>query len=142
MLGVAGGVGMVWLFAQMLRSVMALEARAGYRSTFFFVPEAGSPDRDPPYELDTPRLRDLLGTRLAAGRTCQMGHDDDAVVRQFAEPDHPAFHPYCSAEPAAPTRSLATIPCRAGTEPMHPVEARRATMPTLRRHAERPADAN
>jgi peptidoglycan/xylan/chitin deacetylase (PgdA/CDA1 family) len=41
--------------------VMEIEKRAGYRSTFFFVPEAGSPDRDPPYELDTPRLRDLLG---------------------------------------------------------------------------------
>jgi peptidoglycan/xylan/chitin deacetylase (PgdA/CDA1 family) len=46
--------------------VMELEARAGYRSTFFFVPEAASADRDPPYELDTPPLRQLL-VRLGAG---------------------------------------------------------------------------
>ena len=46
--------------------VMELEAEAGYRSTFFFVPEVGSARRDPPYEVDTPRLRDLL-SRLRAG---------------------------------------------------------------------------
>lgn len=47
-------------------AVMEMEAEAGYRSTFFFVPEAGSTRRDPPYEVDTPRLRDLL-SRLRAG---------------------------------------------------------------------------
>jgi peptidoglycan/xylan/chitin deacetylase (PgdA/CDA1 family) len=46
--------------------VMDLEAGAGFRSTFFFVPQATSANRDPPYEVDTPRLRDLLG-RLHQG---------------------------------------------------------------------------
>jgi peptidoglycan/xylan/chitin deacetylase (PgdA/CDA1 family) len=47
--------------------VMGLEAEAGFRSTFFFVPEAESADRDPPYVLDTPRLRDLLVQLRAEG---------------------------------------------------------------------------
>ncbi len=46
--------------------VMELEAEAGFRSTFFFVPEISSARRDPPYEVDTPRLRDLL-SRLREG---------------------------------------------------------------------------
>ncbi len=47
-------------------TVMELEAEAGFRSTFFFVPQVTSARRDPPYEVDTPRLRDLL-SRLRAG---------------------------------------------------------------------------
>jgi peptidoglycan/xylan/chitin deacetylase (PgdA/CDA1 family) len=47
-------------------AVMDLEARAGFRSTFFFVAEAESARRDPPYEVDSPRIRGLLG-RLRAG---------------------------------------------------------------------------
>lgn len=47
-------------------TVMQLEAEANYRSTFFFVSHASSARRDPPYEVDTPNLRDLL-SRLRAG---------------------------------------------------------------------------
>jgi peptidoglycan/xylan/chitin deacetylase (PgdA/CDA1 family) len=47
-------------------TVMRLEQEAGFRSTFFFVPATLSADRDPPYEIDTPRLRDLL-KRLHGG---------------------------------------------------------------------------
>jgi peptidoglycan/xylan/chitin deacetylase (PgdA/CDA1 family) len=47
-------------------AVMDLEASAGFRSTFFFVSDARSADRDPPYEVDTGRLRDLL-KRLRGG---------------------------------------------------------------------------
>jgi peptidoglycan/xylan/chitin deacetylase (PgdA/CDA1 family) len=48
------------------RGMMAMEEQAGYRSTFFFVPEARSVNRDPPYDIDAPRLRDMLA-RLHAG---------------------------------------------------------------------------
>ncbi len=47
-------------------AVLDLEARAGFRSTFFFVPEAQSVKRDPPYDIDAPRLRNLL-VRLQTG---------------------------------------------------------------------------
>ena len=51
-----------WNFEDM----MAMEEQAGYRSTFFFVPEARSVNRDPPYDIDAPRLRSVLA-RIHAG---------------------------------------------------------------------------
>jgi hypothetical protein len=47
-------------------AITSLESQNGFRSTFFFVPEARSVSRDPPYEIDTARMRDLLA-RLRAG---------------------------------------------------------------------------
>jgi hypothetical protein len=47
-------------------AVMDLETGAGFRSTFFLVPDASNVNHDPPYEIDTPQLRDLLA-RLHAG---------------------------------------------------------------------------
>jgi hypothetical protein len=49
------------------KAVMDLEAGAGFRSTFFFVPEARRVDRDPPYEIDSPRIRDMLAQLHAGG---------------------------------------------------------------------------
>jgi peptidoglycan/xylan/chitin deacetylase (PgdA/CDA1 family) len=46
---------------------MDLEAAVGFRSTFFFVPENRDVNRDPPYEIDSPRIRDLLGRMHQGG---------------------------------------------------------------------------
>jgi hypothetical protein len=48
-------------------TIMLLEAEAGFRSTFFFVAEASSVRRDPPYDVDTQQMRGLLGSLRSDG---------------------------------------------------------------------------
>jgi hypothetical protein len=48
-------------------AVMELEQEAGFRSSFYFVPEARSVSRDPLYEMDTQRMRELLAQLYRGG---------------------------------------------------------------------------
>lgn len=48
-------------------AITSLESQNGFRSTFFFVPEARSVSRDPPYDIDTTRMRELLAGLRAGG---------------------------------------------------------------------------
>ena len=56
------GADPAWRFEQ----IMELEERAGFRSSFYFVPMATSAGRDPAYDVSAPRMRDLVA-RLSAG---------------------------------------------------------------------------